>query len=100
MKKYKTVYELLKERRRWIKHVFCESKDGWSCPPTSSLAVRWCLRGAIRKIHEGHEPIAVTEKLWAVIGEKRRKFFGGCLGDFNNRSTHAEVLAVVKKAKI
>ena len=94
MREYKTVAGLLSDPSRWCKGAMAkETRGGSSCSILDGKM--FCLYGAIERVYQD------MNKRYEVVG-KVRKLLGRDIIEFNDarRRTHAEVLAVVKKARI
>jgi hypothetical protein len=101
MKKYKTVEDLLKNKTRWTRFAYARNKYGKAVKLSSSHATRFCLTGALIKIYgspQTDKHIDANFKLFKTLRKKSRKYGGPIF--FNDTHTHAEVLNLVKQAKI
>lgn len=109
MKKTKKIHEeltkmreLLAERAYWTSGDFAKDEAGTSVRPTSSKAVCWCLLGASQKVAVDFERGCDTDQyLASLLGEVPDE--NGVIpcdevSDFNGRSTHAQVLALLDQA--
>ncbi len=88
--------ELLADPAKWCKGAVCRDSDVIVCGDIQEAA-SWCLAGAIQKCSA--TPMADTVKVKdAIIA--RYPGSKGVLGAFNDnkRTTHADVLAVLKDA--
>lgn len=100
-----TVYELLEDPNRWTQHEFARNKDGESCLTNSEEAVCFCLSGACKKIARKisrHSTFLMNDLGDALLRLHPDNFSGGnyVLWQDQPERTHAEVLAVVKEARI
>ncbi len=86
---------LIRDPRNWAKHTYSKDMLGMSVEPTSPDACRWCSIGAVLKVLDlpsdtsRHPTFDLLEKAngnWAVP-------------DFNDTSTHEEVMEMFDKAK-
>lgn len=84
----KAMRDLLSEPERWTKGVCARDARGFMTDSVKDNAVCWCLMGAANR---------VTNYTWSE--RELTKFFpGGNIAKFNDRSTHAEVLAKLDDA--
>lgn len=94
MREYKTVAGLLADPERWCKGAAAKlTRRGGSCPV--DIGKMFCLLGAIHRVYKTNEKIG-------NIVYKVRELIGKDIITWNDarRRTHAQVLAVVKKARI
>lgn len=91
-----TVAELLEDPARWTKKTSARNRAGYSAGPKGLDACCWCLRGAITRIYSDH-PTMLMSAL-----EKVHQLLPGVesLENWNDDSTHAEVLELVRRAGI
>lgn len=97
IKKYKTVYGLLKNPSRWTRRSMSKDKNDKPCP-VGSRSVKFCLLGAIQYVYGNGAKNQLCR-------QKIRKIFGNPFGSItafndNYRNKHDKILEVVKKAKI
>lgn len=79
--------ELISVPERWTQDVPARGKSGKEVSPISKHAVCWCMVGATLKVNRGRRHEAALDELKADAGQ----WF---IGDLNDESTHAEVLAL------
>jgi hypothetical protein len=112
--RYKTVAGLLADKKRWIKGDSARSTrwSGTECPVWDPKAACFCLSGALARVYG--RPLftgawtATTKTRRFVAARKRlekviQKLTGSSsIVNFNDarKTTHADVLAVARKAKI
>ena len=96
-KKFKSLQELLSDRKRWCQGDLALSKSGKPIEVKSPHAVSWCLIGGIEKVYGISNMIMIQEKLYEVIGDNN---YG--LVTYNDRSncTIADIRKLVKKASV
>ena len=63
----RAVLELFQDRRRWTRYALARTAKGKETDPLAPDAVRWCVRGALRK-----EAYALTGNEAAADGLRRR----------------------------
>ena len=91
VKEHKTVLSLLKSPNRWTQGNIAEDKAGNWVSATSQKACRWCLLGAIIRVH-GYgtcipDKLGMPEEDLTVWNDKKGR-------------THAEVLKFCRQHKI
>jgi hypothetical protein len=95
LRKYKTVSGLLVDKRRWTTGQFAADSRNSPVDPQDARACRFCLSGAIRRIYGFETPgarYAILRLLPHIEGLSPVAF--------NDSSSHRQVLAAVRKAKI
>lgn len=103
MKKRKTVFatvvELLTDVERWCKGAFARDEEGRPVNSGDEDACCWCIAGACLAVYGPDEGIDRLDDIERVLREE------GIHSDIavwhdNRRRTHAEVLAIARKAGI
>lgn len=96
--KYATVAELLEDPLRWCKGAEAIDINGARCDAGGSDAVSWCLTGACWRVYGLSACHAFNALDRIVLGDLGYMSVVG----FNDspKTTHADVLALVKKAGI
>jgi hypothetical protein len=89
---------LIENPDAWTQGVSAQDSTGLSVPATATEACRWCTLGAIDKVtgdddHDNWQ--AATHTVRNVI-LKETSYTS--IPDFNDNHTHAEVLALLRKA--
>ena len=91
--------ELIASPERWTKGSYAVDAGGYGVDPTDLEACAWCLDGALYRVTTGadasfrsHEYLAARDAVAAVPE------VDGVPIDFNERHTHAQVLAAFDKA--
>jgi hypothetical protein len=95
LRKYKTVRALLADKKRWIRGNYAVNNRNRVVKVEDDTACRFCLSGAIRRVY-GEDTIAAVE----ARGQIMLACGLGSIVAFNDSSTHKQVLAAVRKAKI
>ncbi len=85
--------DLLAEESRWCQHFSACTDAGQPCGAKSPSATRWCLAGAMCKSGGMGHPGG----LLGIIGPSLPEGYDW-LSEFNDASTHAEVLALLDRA--
>lgn len=79
----------------WTKGFTARDAKGFQIHPTDSAAVRWCAAGAvIASISSEENPERLYESACDGWGELEVRTPEKKLGSYNDRSTHAEVIAL------
>lgn len=93
----KTVAELLADPKRWTKGANARDKRGVEVNTHSPNAVCWCSSGATKRIYSDNLAF-VRFRLRTAIGN----LSASSILEFNDnpKTTHKQVMAVVKKAGI
>lgn len=94
-RRYKTVYGMLSNRKRWTKRAYARLANSEVCCSNDPKAVRWCLIGACMEVYGCRADEEVIDKLRRVLG---RDLVWSDLSKLNDSATHSEILEVVKKA--
>ena len=94
---YKTIRGLLTDKARWTKGNCALDKQGEVCWVESDEASCFCLFGAINKVYKTDEYARVYDKLTKHI-QSTTCFCS--MPEFNDNSTHEEVLALVMELKV
>ncbi len=90
----KTVQQLLTRATKWCQNTYARTRTGAQCDPHDPRAVRFCIRGACRKVYgEGKGYYDACVKLNAALPDQGISYF-------NDNSTFAEVKALLKKANV
>lgn len=88
------IYELLDSPEKWCQHYSSLDADGNLIRSTSTVAVKWCLIGAIHKCYRDADDVSrVGRTLFRRIG------YVSVWNDEPSR-THAEVLALTRELDI
>ena len=99
-KALKQARKVIKDEANWTQNVEARRADGSFCPPQSEEAVCWCTVGAIEKVTP--EDSYVSDYAVRVLARAAGLYVTfsvwGDLGIWNDRSTHAEVMAAFDKA--
>jgi hypothetical protein len=93
---FKTVRELLADESRWCQRELALTAAGCESSPEGPDATRFCLIGACMRIYG-------TSGLIYKIARRKLQIAVGCdvsLAEFNDRHTHAQVLALVIEAGV
>ncbi len=87
-------HELLASRKHWTKNYFARDDHDLSVPYLAPTARKWCIAGALLRCYPDYGPRI------KAIKNTGRTFVD--LVDFNDDpdTTHAQVLALLKKADI
>lgn len=95
--KYKTIRGLLTDKARWTKGSCALDKQGEVCWIKSDEATCFCLFGALSRVYDKDAYAEVYNKINDHI-RKTTEF--NSMPDFNDSSTHEEVLALVMELKV
>lgn len=102
MKKYKTVYDLLKSKDRWTRFASAKNKRNEICNIEDKNACKFCLEGAIGKVYGFGN--CKAEKAGDKIAAAIKKIKGRCYDiiQFNDShiTEHSDILKVLKLAKV
>lgn len=102
-RRFKTVYSLLKDPERWCKNEFFTTDDV-NYITNKEQATRCCVLGAIAIVYGGHFLDAYHSeqgrKLSEIIATLPDITCYNSPAIYNSNHTHAELLALVKKAGI
>lgn len=102
-----TTLQVLKKARAlikkgWTQQWWAEDRKGNIVTPDDPAAVKFCLRGAIRRVHDAGEEAALAAIVRANHIPKATSpaLYGGAAAEWNDRTnrTQAEVLAAFDKA--
>jgi hypothetical protein len=93
VRKHKTVLSLLRDPSRWTQCAFARNEKGNAVPFDSAEAVRFCLLGACKRVYGGWRGFEVLRRIEKAGNTSN-------VVTFNDNHSHAEVLALLKKAKI
>jgi hypothetical protein len=87
------VIALIENPKAWTQGVPARDVEGTSVPPNNQQACKWCMLGALTKV-------TATYDSWQEAMGKIRDAMQGdvCIATFNDTHTHAEVLALLRKA--
>jgi hypothetical protein len=96
LRKYKTVRGLLASKLRWTQLRSARTKENVGVPLRSVNAAKFCLLGACYRVY-GNGAQEVIEKLRGILDV--RGYYHG-VSIFNDTGSHAEVLALVREAKV
>lgn len=91
------VRDVLSNPERWTKEFFALDEHGDDVPPLDPSAQCWCLAGAVVKVCGGRVkryPKAMAA-LVRTVGETDGFVAWARVTRFNDRSTHADVLALL-----
>lgn len=100
IKKPATLARLFSNPKRWVRFSYFVGKNGETLAK-KRLAYACCLAGGVELVYgRGRKAKAVTKSLKRVISDVSGSCF--VLETFNDKSAtkHADLLAVVKKAKV
>ncbi len=97
----RTVAELLEAPERWCRGAPARNSSGNSVPPTSHLAVCWCLSWAVYKVY-WNNGFEVKRKVLSDALASDPSAGGVNVPSWNDAELrkHADVLALVGKAGI
>ena len=96
-----TAAELLAKPENWCQKAFAMDGDGKTVPLESATACRFCLTGSLFKVYtDGFGP--AWDKVVATLGSVYGTSDAQNLAHWNDnpKRTHAEVLALLKKAGV
>lgn len=83
---------LLADPDAWTQRADARDASGMSIAFDSPTAVCWCLYGAMHR--------CVPRDAWQEVGDALRAAAGPvALSQFNDQATHADVLALIERAK-
>jgi hypothetical protein len=89
------VIALIENSEAWTQGASARNKKGTRVSPYSQRACRWCTLGALDKVTADHDSwMEATRR----IREAMRSDMGVSISEFNDNHTHAEVLALLRKA--
>lgn len=88
---------LLSDESSWTRGAWARDARGAECWPEDQGACRWCLLGALRRV-AGRGSDGFFACTGALSDELRRRGVAEILPEFNDRRTHAEVLALLDAA--
>jgi hypothetical protein len=91
---------LLEDPARWTQRASARDAKGRMCGPTAPAARSWCLSGGVYNVTDD-EPALVAGMLRTLERRLPAGSYTGRpeLGFFNDRSTHAQVLALIDAAR-
>jgi len=89
-------YKLLEKPEHWTTGQFARDAEGRGCHSHSTRAVSWCARGAIEKCYKDLTVFPALERLWEAIGAR----VGIINWNDDPKRTHAQVVAMLKKANV
>ena len=89
---------LIKDERCWAREYLALDKHGSIVIPISDEAVMWCALGAIERACNRFDEVSLKD-----LSEMVRREIPKCnkhtsLGEFNDESDHADVIALFDKA--
>jgi hypothetical protein len=88
---------LIENPEAWTQGVSARDLEGASVASNSQRACRWCTLGALDKAADDDNSwLAATREVRDVM--MREEKFYRSVADFNDTHTHAEVLALLRKA--
>ncbi len=91
--------ELIASPDTWTQNEFARDVDGRPVEPTDPAAVRFDAQGAIYRLRaEMEEDVAALQRLAVAMGAEPTRLCGMDVSGFNDRHTHAEVLAAFDRA--
>ena len=86
-------WQLIEKEENWCKGYTALNSSGKFVYPESPDAVKWCAIGAITKCYSTQEGyIRVMENLQRLVGNRY-------MNDWNDTSTHAEIIAALQAAE-
>jgi hypothetical protein len=85
---------LLADSEAWTKHVLARDRRGRETEPESEMACKWCLLGAAFALRcaAGEDDLSVRPAMKMLVVPDGR------FGSFNDRLTHAQMLAALDRA--
>jgi hypothetical protein len=88
---------LIENPEAWTQGASAQDSAGLPVPPESPQACRWCILGAIDKAsnYDYNRWLEATRQIRDVL---RGKATSISIAAFNDSHTHAEVLALLRKA--
>jgi hypothetical protein len=88
---------LIENPEAWTQGASAQDSAGLPVPPESQQACRWCTLSAIDKVsnYDYNSWLEATLKVREVL-QKEQPF--ASIAAFNDNHTHAEVLALLRKA--
>jgi hypothetical protein len=87
---------LIENPEAWTQGASAQDSAGLPVPPESQQACRWCTLGAIDKVSYDHNSWReATRRVRDVLRDDAPYT---SIGAFNDNHTHAEVLALLRKA--
>jgi hypothetical protein len=81
---------LIRAKSRWTQGALARDKNGKECGSSSPKAVCWCAEGALSHFNRGRLSVPA---LIALDG-----YVPSSVADFNDKSTHKDVIALFNKA--
>lgn len=94
--KLKAARTLLATPARWCQRAAALDPTGSAVPSNSPRGVQWCAIGAYGHVTNGE---CHPDVLYDALDElDPTGTFSGCISDYNDRCSHADVLALYDKA--
>lgn len=93
----RTVAELLSTPHRWCREVSAKNAHGHEVNPNAVGAARFCLIGAVNRVYKSNASRNLVNRRLDKALDRRQA--SDCVS-FNDRSTHAQVLRLVKEARV
>lgn len=102
MRKYKTVYGLLKDPKRWTRGTYARDKNKRDTEPLNSDATSFCILGACIKVAETNGLLEsdLKNKIRYSIQELFPRSTDTAKFNDDYRHTHADILKLVKHAGV
>lgn len=89
---YDKVWKLLQRKSRWTKRSYARDKYGNLLELTNPNAYSWCIVGGLQKVYGSEGSANKYNHLYDFLGESPELF--------NDRSSHSQVLSVLKELDI
>lgn len=87
--------DLIAEPERWTRGVPARDTEGFEVGVTNTAAAQFCMVGAVMHVtRRDCVDFGVYDKCWPYLGQA----CGGSITGFNDRRTHADVLAAMDRA--
>ena len=98
------VKELLADPTSWTQGALARDSSGRNVDFQGEHAICWCIAGGIKKCYlpDFEECEGAMEKILRIIDpkNKNRDCWGKPMFDFNDKSTHAELMKVLEEADV
>ena len=90
------VIALIENPKAWTQGVSARDSTGLPVPATNTEACRWCTLGAIDKVTNDRNSRAEAQRRIREVLREETPY--PSIAKFNDNHTHAEVLALLRKA--